>query len=179
MTEIRFALPAKPVDVGSPMKYRALFVSALVALVSSGCGQKDTSTSAAAAAPAGPREIDLTAGDTMKYNITQIDAKPGEDLKVVLTNEGTQPVQVMGHNWVLLKPGTDVAAFDAAALTSKDTNYIPAALSDEIVAHIDLLGPRKSGEADFKAPTTPGDYPFLCTFPAHYQTGMKGTLTVK
>ena len=47
------------------------------------------------------------------------------------------------------------------------------------VAHIDLLGPRKSGEADFKAPTVPGDYPFLCTFPAHYQTGMKGTLTVK
>jgi azurin len=177
LTEFRFALPAKPGEGASPMKYRALFVSALVALVSSGCGQKDTSTTAAA--PAGPREIDLTAGDTMKYSITQIDAKPGEDLKVVLTNEGTQPVQVMGHNWVLLKAGTDVAAFDAAALTSKDTNYIPATLSDEMVAHIDLLGPRKSGEADFKAPMTPGDYPFLCTFPAHYQTGMKGTLTVK
>jgi azurin len=159
------------------MKTRLLALTALVALVTSGCGQKDTS--ATAAAPAGPREIDLTAGDTMKYNITQIDAKPGEDLKVVLTNEGTQPVLVMGHNWVLLKAGSDVAAFDAAALTSKDTNYIPAALADEIIAHIDLLGPRKSGEADFKAPTTPGDYPFLCTFPAHYQTGMKGTLTVK
>jgi azurin len=85
----------------------------------------------------------------------------------------------MGHNWVLLKAGTDVAAYDAAALNSKDTGYIPAALSDEVVTHIDLLGPRKSGEADFKAPTTPGDYPFLCTFPAHYQTGMKGILTVK
>ena len=161
------------------MKTSLLTLTALVALVTSGCGQKDTSTSTTAAAPAGPREIDLTAGDTMKYNLTQIDAKPGEDLKVVLTNEGTQPVLVMGHNWVLLKAGTDVAAFDAAALTSKDTNYIPAALADEIIAHIDLLGPRKSGEVDFKAPATPGDYPFLCTFPAHYQTGMKGTLTVK
>jgi azurin len=85
----------------------------------------------------------------------------------------------MGHNWVLLKAGTDVAAFDAAALNAKDTGYIPAALSDQIVTHIDLLGPRKSGEADFKAPTAPGDYPFLCTFPAHYQAGMKGVLTVK
>jgi azurin len=160
------------------MKTRLLFAAALAALVLSGCGQKDSST-AAAAAPAGPREIEITAGDTMKYSVTQIDATPGEDLKVILTNNGTQPLEVMGHNWVLLKAGTDVAAYDAAALNSKDTGYIPAALSDEVVTHIDLLGPRKSGEADFKAPMTPGDYPFLCTFPAHYQTGMKGILTVK
>jgi azurin len=161
------------------MNTRLLLASALAALLASGCGQKDTSTAPAAAAPAGPREIDITAGDTMKYDVTQIDAKPGEDLKVVLTNNGTQPVLVMGHNWVLLKAGVDVAAFDTAALSSKDTNYIPAALADQIIAKIDLLGPRKSGEADFKAPTAPGDYVYLCTFPAHYQTGMKGVLTVK
>ena len=91
----------------------------------------------------------------MKYNMTAIEAKPGEDMKVVLTNNGSQPVEVMGHNWVLLKAGSDVAAFDAAALTSKATDYIPAALADEILAKIDLQGPRKSGEVDFKAPTTP------------------------
>ena len=162
------------------MKTRLLLTTALVALVTSGCGQKDSTTaSAPAAAGQRPQTIEITAGDTMKYSVTAITAKPGEDLKVILTNNGTQPKEVMGHNWVLLKAGTDVAAFDAAALASKDTNYIPAALAGEIVAKIDLLGPRKSGEADFKAPTTPGDYPFLCTFPAHYQTGMKGTLTVK
>ena len=55
----------------------------------------------------------------------------------------------------------------------------PGSLNDEVVAKIDLLGPRKSGEVEFKAPTTPGDYPYLCTFPAHYQAGMKGVLTVK
>ena len=85
----------------------------------------------------------------MKYSITSIEAKPGEDIKVILTNIGTQPKEVMGHDWVLLKAGSDVAAFDAAALNSKDTGYIPAALSDEIIAHIDLLGPRKSGEVEF------------------------------
>ncbi len=159
------------------MNTRLPLVCALAALVTSGCGQKDTSTQATAAA--GPRVIEITAGDTMKYDVTAIEAKPGEDLQVILTNNGTQPKEVMGHNWVLLKAGTDVAAFDAAALNAKDTGYIPAALSDEILAHIDLLGPRKSGEADFKAPMTPGQYPFLCTFPAHYQTGMKGFLTVK
>jgi azurin len=160
------------------MKKSLLLATALAALVTSGCGQKDASTQAAAA-PAGPRVIEITAGDTMKYDVTAIEARPGEDLKVVLTNNGTQPKEVMGHNWVLLKAGTDIAAFDAAALNSKDTEYIPAALKDEIIAHIDLLGPRKSGEVDFKAPAAPGEYPFLCTFPAHYQAGMKGTLTVK
>jgi azurin len=161
------------------MKTRLIALAALAALVTSGCGQKDTSASPAAAAPAGPREIEITGGDTMKYSVTSIEARPGEDIKVVLTNIGTQPKEVMGHDWVLLKAGVDVAAFDAAALNSKDTGYIPAALADEIIAKIDLLGPRKSGEVEFTAPTVPGDYNFLCTFPAHYQAGMRGVLTVK
>jgi azurin len=174
-----FALDVGAGDRSVPMKTRLLALTALVALVTSGCGQKDSSASATAAAASTGQTIEITAGDTMKYSVTAITAKPGEDLKVILTNDGTQPVEVMAHNWVLLKAGADVAAFDAAALTSKDTGYIPAAMADQIIAHIDLLGPRKSGEADFKAPATPGDYPFLCTFPAHYQVGMKGILTVK
>ena len=147
-----------------------------------GCGQKESSSGAAASsapAGAGPRVIEITAGDTMKYNISTIEAKPGEELKVVLTNIGTQPVEVMGHNWTLLKAGTDVMAFATAAAVAKDTGYIPAALADEVIVHTKLLGPRKSDEVTFKAPEQPGDYPFLCTFPAHYQVGMKGVLTVK
>ncbi len=159
------------------MKPRLFIVTVLAALSVSGCGQKDPSSTAPA--PPGAREIDITANDTMKFNVTAIDAKPGEELKVVLTNIGTQPKEVMGHNWVLLKAGTDVDAFTAAAISAKDSGYIPATLADEVIAHIDILGPRKSGEVDFKAPTIPGDYPFLCTFPAHYQSGMKGVLTVK
>jgi len=115
----------------------------------------------------------------MKYDVTALQAKPGEDLKVVMTNAGNTPIEAMGHNWVLLKAGSDAAAFSSAAVASKATGYIPAALQDEIIAKIDLLGPHKSGEVDFKAPTTPGDYPYLCTFPAHYQVGMHGILTVK
>jgi azurin len=85
----------------------------------------------------------------------------------------------MGHNWVLLKPGSDVVAFAIAASASKDTGYIPASLQGEILEHIDLLGPRKSGEVIFKAPETPGVYPFLCSFPGHCANGMHGALTVQ
>ena len=161
------------------MKSRILLVPLLALLGVAGCSKSSDSSASQAAAASGPREIDIEAGDTMKFTVTQIDAKPGEDLKVVLTNNGSAPKEVMGHNWVLLQAGSDAAAFDAAAAQAKDTGYIPPNLQNEILAHIDLLGPRKSGEADFKAPTTPGDYPFLCTFPAHFQTGMHGTLTVK
>ena len=115
----------------------------------------------------------------MKFSLATLEAKPGEEIKVVLTNVGSQPKEVMGHNWVLLKAGTDAAAFDAAAVAAKATDYIPEGMKDQIVAHTALLGPRKSDEITFKVPDAPGDYPFLCTFPAHYQVGMKGVLTVK
>jgi azurin len=161
------------------MTTRFALIAALSLLVA-GCGQKESASAPAdASAPAGPREIDITAGDNMKYDVTSIEAKPGEDLRVVLTNVGSAPIEVMGHDWVLLKAGSDPVAFANAAVSAKDTGYIPASLQDEIIAKIDLLGPRKSGEADFKAPDTPGDYPFLCSFPAHCQAGMHGVLTVK
>src|SRR5215218_5402283 len=109
------------------MNLRLLLASVLVALVSAGCGQKESTSSTAAssgsstaaAAPAaksGPRTIEITAGDNMKFSLATIEAKAGEELKIVLTNIGSQPKEVMGHNFVLLKGGTDVAAFAAAAI---------------------------------------------------------------
>jgi azurin len=159
------------------MNNRFPLASILVALVLSGCGQKDSAPAAAAPA-AGPRVIEITANDTMKFSLVTIEARAGEELKVVLTNAGTQPKEIMGHNWVLLKAGSDAAAFSAAATTAKDTDFVPPALKDQIIAHIGTLGPRKSGEVTFTAPA-PGEYPFLCSFPAHYAIGMKGTLIVK
>ncbi len=167
------------------LNLRLVCATALIALVTSGCGQKDTSTSsssassASTAAPAGPRTIEITAGDNMKFNVASIEAKPGEQLTVVLTNIGSQPKEVMGHNWILLKAGSDVEAFDKAGALAKDSDYFPTALADQVLAHIPLLGPRKSGEITFTAPTAPGEYPFLCSYPAHFQVGMKGVLIVK
>lgn len=162
------------------MKTPFLFITIAAALLSGGCGKNDSAAPAAGGtASAGPREIEITANDTMKYSVTSIEAKPGEDLDVVLTNAGSMPLEVMGHNWILLKSGSDAAAFSLAGSTHKETGYIAPELKDQVIAHIELLGPRKSGEAKFKAPSTPGDYPFLCSFPAHYQNGMHGVLTVK
>lgn len=131
----------------------------------------------APALAAGPRVIEITANDQMKFSVANIDAKAGEDLKVVLKNAGTLPKEAMGHNWVLLKADVDVAAFATAAMMAKDTDYIPAAKKGDVLASIPVLGPKKEGDVTFKAPAA-GTYNFICSFPGHFMI-MKGTLTVK
>lgn len=132
---------------------------------------------APALAAAGPRVIEITANDQMQFSVTAIAAKAGEELKVVLKNIGALPKEAMGHNWVLLKEGVDVAAFATAAMMAKDTDYIPAAKKGDVLASIPVLGPKKEGEVTFKAPAA-GTYNYLCSFPGHFVI-MKGVLTVK
>jgi azurin len=188
------------------MKIRLLSFSLFVALLAAGCAKNEPASSTASTAPAtpsaapakapaadtakapaataakapaaGPRVIEITANDQMKFSVTTIEAKAGEQLKVVLTNVGTLPKEAMGHNWVLLKAGTDGNAFSAAAITAKDKDYIPDSMKDQVIAHTALLGPRKSDEVTFTVPAA-GEYPFLCSFPAHFAVGMKGTLIAK
>lgn len=166
------------------MKIRVLSSLFLLGFLVSGCGQKESSAGTGASGDSsgvqtGARVVEFTAGDNMKFNLSRIEAKPGEELTIVLTNIGSQPKEVMGHNWVLLKVGADVAAFDKAAITAKETDYIPAAMNDQMVAHTKLLGPRKSDQVTFRVPEVAGEYPFLCTFPGHLAIGMKGVLVVR
>jgi azurin len=163
--------------------------SLLSILILVGCGKSDNtaaqspgSSAPKAEAPAKPtsgRAVLITASDTMKYNITEIRAKPGEALSVTLTNEGTVPKFSMGHNWVLLKVGTDLNAFATEAMNAAVTEYIPASYKDSVLAATKLLGPKESDTILFYAPTQPGHYPFLCAFPGHMQVGMKGELIVE
>lgn len=127
---------------------------------------------------AASRVIEVTGDDTMKFSVAQIEAKPGEALEVVFTNAGTVPREAMAHNFVLLKPLSDdqIAAF-AASAAAKSPSFLP---DDEslILAHTKTLGPKESDKVDFTAPTAPGEYPYICTFPGHYML-MHGKLIVK
>ena len=143
-----------------------------------GCGKKNESAAVVASAPAGA-SFELTANDSMKFNLTRLEVTAGQEVTVSLTNMGNMPKVAMGHNWVLLKKGTDVKAFTDAAIMAAATEYIPAALAGQVIAYTKLLGPKQSEELKFKAPTEPGEYVYLCTFPAHYLSGMKGVLVVK
>jgi azurin len=141
-----FACCARASQFPGAMNIRLPLCLVSVAFALSGCGQKETASAPAAAAPApapaaapaapkaaaAPRVVEVTANDTMKYNVTLIEAKAGETLKIVFTNNGTLPKEAMGHNLVVLKPGTDGAAFAAAAMAAKATDYIPDSLKGQV-----------------------------------------------
>ena len=129
-------------------------------------------------AQAKPRVIEITGNDQMKFSVTAIAAKPGENITVRLKSVGTLPKIAMAHNFVLLAATTDVAAFIKAAATASPT-YIPAAMKASVLAMTGLAGPGETVQVTFKAPAKPGKYPFVCSFPGHYLSGMKGELTVK
>jgi len=142
-------------------------------------GADKSAASTKASSPASGRAIEITGNDAMKFSMVEIHAKPGEPLSVTLTNVGTMPKFSMGHNWILLKKSVDVDAFLNDAMSAATTDYIPASHSGDIIAHTKLLGPKESDTATFNAPSEPGHYPFLCSFPGHYQVGMKGELIVE
>lgn len=161
------------------MKTRLLLLTPLIALAVAGCSkQEEPVAPVTAAVPAGPRAIEINANDQMKFNVTSISLSVGEEVRLVFTNTGTMPKQAMGHNVVVLKAGSDVDAFAKAAATATTSEYIPAALAGEIVTHTKLLGPKESDSIVLKF-TEAGEYPFLCSFPAHAQLGMKGVISVK
>lgn len=150
------------------------------ALFFAGCGKNESAGGSAPTADANAvATFELTANDSMKFSATRFEVKAGQEMKVILTNIGSMPKQVMGHNFVLLKKGADVEAFDKAAIAAAATDHIPASMQDQIIAHTKLLGPKQTDEITFKAPTEPGEYTFICSFPAHFQAGMKGVLVVK
>lgn len=166
--------------VRAPMKLKllALLLTAAGLLVS-GCGQKEPSTTSSGSAGPSDATLEFTANDSMKFNVTRVEVAAGRPVKVIFTNIGSLPKAAMGHNWVLLNKGVDGKAFCDAAVAAAATDYIPAAMAGSVLAHTKLLGPKQTDEITFTAPTEPGEYPFVCSFPAHYVAGMHGVLVVK
>lgn len=164
---------------------RLLFIAvsaALAVVLTAGCGRQEpaeTPTAAPVAQAAVPPDITVLAGDNMKFSVTRIEAAPGEAIKLTLTNNGRMPKNAMGHNWVLLVKDADARAYCMAAMSAVASDYLPPAQSDKVLAHTSLLGPGESVTINFNAPDEPGHYPFVCSFPGHFLSGMGGVLVVK
>jgi len=115
----------------------------------------------------------------MKFDLTEIRAKPGEALAVTLKNVGTMPKFSMGHNWVLLAENVNLETFATDAAKAVKNEYVPTIKPKRVLAATKLLGPAESDTVLFYAPTKPGRYAYVCSFPGHYQVGMKGELIVE
>ena len=120
------------------------------------------------------RTIVINSNDQMRFDTNQIKVKAGEKIKLTLNHTGNLAENVMGHNFVLLTTGTDVAKFATAAMSEKGNDYIP---STGVLAHTELIGGGESTTIEFTAPPK-GTYDFICSFPGHYAM-MKGKFVVE
>ena len=153
-------------------------VCVITALALGQATKTTTTTQTSTAKSTAARTIEFVTGDTMKFDKTEITARPGETLRIVVKNTGAMPKLAMAHNFVLLKPGTDQVEFNTAAFSARETDFIPPAMKTAVIANTALAGAGETVEVTFKAPAA-GTYNFLCSFPGHFALGMRGTLTVK
>jgi azurin len=84
----------------------------------------------------------------------------------------------MPHNIVLVNPGkADVVAMEAMKLGANGfaVGFVPP--SKDVIWASKLVDHGAEQVIEFNAPSKPGDYPYVCTFPGHHII-MRGNLKV-
>ena len=118
-----------------------------------------------------------TIPERLLFTKDKLTVKAGQPVKLVFSNP-----DVTEHNLLILAKDTPIQEIgEAANLMAADPeaakkDYIP---DDKRIMHATKM--LKQGQRQtlrFIAPSEPGNYPYLCTFPGHW-TIMKGVLVVK
>ncbi len=116
-------------------------------------------------------EIEIAGDDRMQFDRDRLTVPAGAMVRLTLQHTGQLPAQSMGHNVVILKDsGAD--PFDFGADVSEqggtlDNDYVPTEMRDRVLAFTPIIGGSQTTHVEFKAPDTPGEHPFLCSFPGH------------
>lgn len=125
------------------------------------------------------KSVTIIGKDNLRFSVETITVTPGEKVTVKLVNNTKMPAAAMSHDWVLLTPDAKPQAFAQAAMKAKANGYLPKNKMDKVIAHTGLVAGGESDTVTFTAPSEPGKYLYICTFPGHFVAGMKGTLIVK
>jgi len=169
------------------MKLLRLSILALGLLVWTGCGEKEKKEEKESVKIGTQKtekkedpnkaSIGLTGNDLMQFDKKEIKVKAGQEVTLTLRHIGQLDLQVMGHNFVLLKPGVEIPAFGIAANEAgPEKDYIPNDGVD-VIAHSKMIGGGQSTSITFTAPEA-GTYDFICSFPGHSGI-MKGKFIVE
>ncbi|MFK7848701.1 MAG: PVC-type heme-binding CxxCH protein [Rhodothermales bacterium] len=126
--------------------------------------------------PTGMKSLLLqTEVNTLKFVQDTLTIAAGQLVELTFEN-----LDVMAHNVVIGQPGSlesigqaaDVLATSADGLAK---NYVPQIAN--VIAATPLIDAGEKVVITFQAPTVPGEYPFICTFPGHWRV-MNGILKV-
>ncbi|MDX1639276.1 MAG: plastocyanin/azurin family copper-binding protein [Balneolaceae bacterium] len=117
--------------------------------------------------------ITINAAEGMTFDVTNFEVEAGSRVRLVFNN----PTDLL-HNLLIVQPGElETVAQNAMnmGLDGPKLDYVPQ--SDNVLYHTSLLEVGNSESIFFTAPGKPGEYPYVCTFPGHWQT-MQGVMTV-
>lgn len=114
--------------------------------------------------------------DLMKFDVDTFAVKAGKKIILELDNRDG-----MQHNLLILKPNSLQKVGEAADAMLRDPkasekHYVPD--MPEVLFATKMLGPNEVYTLKFTAPTQPGYYPFVCTFPGHWRM-MNGIMVVE
>lgn len=139
------------------MKLRIVFCVCVLSALLAGCE--------------GPSSPTVSAGDAFAFEPTAISVAANSATAIAFKNNASG----LQHNWVLVNGDETVAAqVDEEAQSAP--NYVPQ--GPQVLAASQLLNSGAQAKVAIPA-LQPGSYTYICTFPGHFQAGMKGALTVK
>jgi sugar lactone lactonase YvrE/azurin/lysophospholipase L1-like esterase len=111
--------------------------------------------------------------EQLAFNVKEFTVRAGQKVELTLDN-----LDLMEHNLLIVEPGSaDEVAQDAIALGEEGPakNYVPD--NENVLFATSLLDPKTKETLEFVAPSKPGDYQFVCTFPGHAPV-MRGIIRV-
>ncbi|WP_409049717.1 caspase family protein [Runella sp. MFBS21] len=113
--------------------------------------------------------------EAIKFDLKEFTVIAGKPVELIFDNP-----DAMHHNLVIVKPKAMDIVGNAAdkMITQKDAaekNYVPNL--PHVIAYTPLVNPNQSFRLTFMAPTEPGNYPYICTFPGHWRL-MNGVMKV-
>ncbi len=116
-----------------------------------------------------------TVSHRMIFDKERIVVQAGKPVEFRFSNTDAMP-----HNFAIVQPGSLREVGELAEATSGEADamarhFIPK--SDKVMLASRLLQPGESQALSFDAPTSPGVYPYVCTYPGHWRR-MYGALYV-
>ena len=104
--------------------------------------------------------------EQLVFDLKWFAAEAGKPVQIVLFNPDAMP-----HNLVISKPGSlrEVGMAGSTMAPPSDPEVKPYVPDSPLVLQATrLLNEGETDRLNFTAPTEPGEYPFLCTFPGHW-----------
>jgi putative heme-binding domain-containing protein len=116
-----------------------------------------------------------TVEEEMRYNLPYFAVETGRPVQVVLLNQDMMP-----HNLVFTQPGAlkEIAELGLQAGPNGGMDgkqYVPR--NEKVLWATQMVNAHEQEALTFTAPTTPGEYPYVCTFPRHWMR-MYGVMVV-